>query len=167
MQSLLQNLLIAPFHAPTDIAGSGSPTERYIKAALSPHWLIVIGIKASAGTDTSDITISQATAAAGTGDKAVSFTTYYAMASVATATYALSAATASSNTITTAATTNEQIYVIPVTVDTMLDVANGFDWFKINVTDPGSNATYLWSVAIGGPQLRFSELSTANVNPLA
>ena len=166
MPSLFENLLIAPFHAPADISG-GSPTERYINAKLSPHWLIVVGVKASAGTDTAAITISQATDSSGTGDKAVSFTTYYAMASVSASTYALSAATASSNTITTAATTNEQIYVIPVNVDSMLDIANSFDWFKINITDPGNNATYAWSLALGGPQARFSELSTANVNPLA
>jgi hypothetical protein len=71
--------------------------------------------------------LKQATAVAGTSEKTLSFTTYYAKTDTAAADAPWTKSTATSDTFTTLATDSKNsLYFIPVD-PASLDVANGFD----------------------------------------
>ena len=78
----------------------------------------------------SAITLKQATAVAGTSEKALAFTTYWSNIDTG-AGDTLSEATASSNTFTTDATNSKNLmYVLEVDADD-LDIDNGFDCVRV------------------------------------
>lgn len=90
--------------------------------------VLVVGDNGTTVTG-SAITLLQATAVAGTSEKALAFTRYYANADTAT-NATLVNTTASSNTFTTVATNNLNfIYRIPVRAS-MLDSDGGFDCLR-------------------------------------
>lgn len=81
----------------------------------------------------STITLKQATAVAGTGEKALAFTRMLANTDVAAAQTMVETAV-TSNTFTTDTTNSKLLrYIIDVETDT-LDAANGFDCFRVDGT---------------------------------
>lgn len=79
------------------------------------------------------VTLKQATAVAGTSEKALAFTRMLANIDVA-ASQAMTETAVSSNTFTTDTTNSKRLrYVIDVDADDM-DVAGGFDCFRVDVT---------------------------------
>jgi hypothetical protein len=79
-----------------------------------------------------DITLKQATAVAGTSEKALAFTKMYANAD-AVASDTLVETAVAANTFTTQAVDNKNsVYLIDVPAES-LDVANGFDCVRVDV----------------------------------
>jgi len=109
-------------------------TPDYVSLKNYEKMTIVILVDNATTVTGSAITVKQATAVAGTSEKAVSFAS--ALRNVDTdASDALASFTVSSDTFTTDATNNKNlIYVIEVTPD-MLDVANGFDCVRAGTGD--------------------------------
>lgn len=93
---------------------------------------IVIAVDNATTVTGGAVTLKQATAVAGTSEKALAFSTYLANTDVG-ASDTLVETTATSNTFTTDTTDNKnQLYVIDVKAED-LDVANGFDCIRVDV----------------------------------
>jgi hypothetical protein len=101
--------------------------------------LVLIITTISSGTDTGAVTLKQASDVAGTGEKALSFTRYFANASFGSGD-TLTEAAATSNTFNAGGAAASQMYLIPVKAE-MLDVTNGFDCLRADVADI-TNGTY-------------------------
>jgi hypothetical protein len=94
--------------------------------------ILVAILNATTVTGTT-ITLKQATAVAGTGEKALAFSTVYSNVDVA-AGEALTATAVTSNTFTTDTTNSKSLlYVIEVSASD-LDVTNGFDCVRLDGT---------------------------------
>ena len=92
---------------------------------------IVLAVDNATAVTGGDITLKQATAVAGTGEKALGFDTVYANTNTG-ASDTLVETAVTSNTFTTAATANKNLlYVIEVDAAD-LDVANGFDCIRVD-----------------------------------
>lgn len=118
--------------------------KNYTGAAATKKWVslknygqitIVVITGAWAG-GTAALTIEQATAVAGTGNKAVSFTDYW---DDLTTSGTLVKKAAVSNTFNL--DTANKMYVIHID-DRMLDVAGGFTCVSVAVASPGTNADF-------------------------
>ena len=93
---------------------------------------IIISIADGTTVTGSTITLKQATAVAGTSEKALAFTRM--LSSVDYPTTALAETAVTSNTFTTQTTNSkDSMYVIDVDADS-LDVANGFDCIRVDGT---------------------------------
>lgn len=106
---------------------------RYVSLKNYRKVSVVIDILNGATVTGTTVTLKQATAVAGTGEKALAFTRMLSNIDVA-AGQAMTETAVTSNTFTTD-TTNSKIlrYIIDVDADT-LDVANGFDCFRVDCT---------------------------------
>lgn len=92
---------------------------------------IVIAVDNATTVTGGAITLKQATAVAGTGEKALAFSTMYANTDTG-ASDTLTETAVTSNTFTTDTTDNKNLlYVIEVDADD-LDVANGFDCLRVD-----------------------------------
>lgn len=99
---------------------------------------VVIDILNATTVTGTTVTLKQATAVAGTGEKALAFTRMLSNIDVA-ASQVLSETAVTSNTFTTDTTNSKRLrYVIDVDSDT-LDADNGFDCFRVDCT--GANAS--------------------------
>ena len=135
---------IAAVIPPANYTGAAS-TDVYVSLKNSPHATIIIQTGAWAG-GTAAVTLLQATAVAGTSNKALSFTEMYSNTAAPTvATLARVAVTSDTFTLSTANT----IYVIEVDAAS-LDVSNGFDCLCVHVATPGSNNDYYSAAVILG-----------------
>ena len=114
--------------------------------------VVIIGLNGTTVTG-SAVTLLQATAVAGTSEKALAFSNYYATAD-AGATDTLVKTTASSNTFTTT-TTNSKAFVYRIPVDPKtLDSANGFDCLRAGVANAANTTitvAYLIRPKYAGP----------------
>jgi hypothetical protein len=100
---------------------------------------IVISIADGTTVTGSTITLKQATAIAGTGEKALTFTRM--LASVDYPSTALAETAVTSSTFTTQTTNSkDSLYIIDVDSD-MLDVANGFDCVRVDGTGHAATAS--------------------------
>lgn len=98
---------------------------------------IVIDVLNATTVTGGTVTLKQATAVAGTGEKALAFTRMLANVDVA-ASQALAETAVTNNTFTTDTTNSKRLrYVIEVDAD-MLDADNGFDCFRVDVTGMAS-----------------------------
>lgn len=103
-----------------------SSTPDYVSLKGHQKCSVIICVDNGATVTGSAITLKQASAVAGTGEKALAFTTYYANTDTGAAD-TLTATTASSNTFTTDTTNNKNLlYVLEVDADD-LDTDNNFD----------------------------------------
>jgi hypothetical protein len=118
--------------------------KNHTGAAASQKWVslknygqltIVILTGAWAG-GTAAVTVEQATAVAGTSNKAVAFTDYWDDITTS-GTLAKKAATSNTFNLGTAL----KMFVIHID-DRMLDIAGGFDCVSITVASPGANADF-------------------------
>ena len=101
---------------------------------------IIITIADGTTVTGSTITLKQATAVAGTSEKALAFTRMLANTDYA-ASKALTETTVTSNTFTTQTTNSkDSCYVIDVKAED-LDVANGFDCFRVDGTGHAATAS--------------------------
>lgn len=109
----------------------------------------------------SAITVKQATAVAGTSEKAVAFTEMYANTDTGAAD-ALTATAVTSNTFTTDATNAKNLlYVIDIGIED-LDTANGFDCVRAGTGDATSSVLSVLYILYPAPYAR-----AANVLPIA
>lgn len=109
---------------------------------------IIIDVDNGATVTGSAITLKQATAVAGTNEKALAFTKYWANTDTG-ASDTLTETTASSNTFTTGNTNNKNLqYVIEVDAND-LDVANNFDCIRAGTAN-GANMVLGVTYVLGG-----------------
>lgn len=131
---LLENAKIVVGAVPIDTTGA-AVTGDYVSMKGYTHLTVIIMQGAWAG-GTPAVTLKQATDVAGTGEKALSFTKYFAGVALTDDLYA--ATTVSSDTYNLAATANT-VNIIEVDASS-LDVDNGFDCVRLGIATPGSNA---------------------------
>lgn len=114
-------------------------TGQYVSMKNYNHLTAIITLAPASGTDTSAITLSQATAIAGTSAKALPFSWVWKNGAPGTTDTLVKTAVVSNSITTSAAAALEQ-YVIELDAADM-DVAGGFDCVSVNMTDPGSVST--------------------------
>lgn len=112
-------------------------TGDYVSLKDFGHLTIVIIQGAWAG-GTPAVTLKQATAVAGTGEKALAFGIAKQWSKVALAANTFTAATVTSDTFNLPAVANT-VTVIEVPAES-LDVDNGFDCVRVDIASPGANA---------------------------
>ena len=131
---LVENAKIVVGAVPIDTTGA-AVTGDYVSMKGYTHLTIVIMQGAWAG-GTPAVTLKQATDVAGTGEKALSFSYYWAGTALTDDQYAKT--TVSSDTYNLAATANK-VNVIEVDASS-LDADNGFDCVRLGIASPGANA---------------------------
>jgi hypothetical protein len=100
---------------------------------------IIISIADGTTVTGTAVTLKQATAVAGTSEKALAFTRM--LSSVDYPTSALAETAVSSNTFTTqAVNSKDSVYIIDVDADS-LDVAGGFDCLRVDATGHAATAS--------------------------
>lgn len=138
---LLEVLNIGSVIAPVDLSTAAN-TGDWINVSKYHDFMLVLFKGVGTAGDDPTITIEQATAAAGTGNKALKFTTLYtkqdtALTSVGTWTEVTQAA---ANTYTDATSAEDQaLWAIPFNTDE-LDIDGGFTHVQASVGDVGTNA---------------------------
>lgn len=118
-------------------------TKKWVSLKNYGQLTIVIMTGAWAG-GTAAVTVEQATAVAGTSNKALSFVDYW---DDVTTSGTLVKKAAVSNTFNL--DTANKMYVIHID-DRMLDIANGFDCVSIAVASPGANVDLYGAVYVMG-----------------
>lgn len=125
----------------------------YVSLKNFDRCTIVISVDNAATVTGGDITLKQATAVAGTGEKALAFGTMYANLDCA-AGDTLTATAVTGNTFTTNVTDNKNLmYVIEVNAED-LDIANGFDCIRVDslsMTNAVGNVLYIMHGARTNP----------------
>lgn len=117
-----------------DPAVPSTSTPDYVSLKNFERMTIIILVKNATTVTGSAITVKQATAVAGTGEKAVAFSTAYRNIDTAAADVLASFAV-TSNTFTTDSTNSKNLmYVIEIKAED-LDVANGFDCVRAGTGD--------------------------------
>lgn len=135
--------------APKDITGSAQ-TANWVSFKEYRKCAVHIMTGAWAG-GTSAVTLTQATDNAGSGEKSLAFTKYYASTSTSDT---VVETTVSGNTYNLSAA--NKLHIIEVWAFD-LDLANGFTWFRVNLASPGSNAdlvSILYNFYAGGRSAR-------------
>jgi hypothetical protein len=140
-----------------------SSTPKYVSLKDYRHVTAIVSFKNATTVTGSAIALKQATAVAGTGEKALAFTTMWANTDDASS-VALTETAVSSNTFTTNATNSKTgFYIIEVDADD-LDIDNSFDCFRVdtgNATAATIEVTYILSCP------RFAGSPGSLTNPLA
>lgn len=137
-----------------------SSTPDYVSLKNYQRMTIIVLVKNATTVTGSAITVKQATAVAGTGEKAVSFTKMFANIDTA-AGDTLTETAVSSDTFTTDATNSKNLmYVIEIDPAT-LDVAGGFDCVRAG-TGNATAATVTVLYLLWGA--RFSTMPSAIVD---
>lgn len=126
------------------VVPSGS-TPDYVSMKNYKRCTVVVHVKNATTVTGSAITLKQATAVAGTGEKALSFTKVYANIDTAAGT-TLTETAVTSDTFTTDNTNSKNLMYIIEVKDTDLDINNGFDCIRAgtgNATAATVHVTYL------------------------
>ncbi len=130
-----------------------SSTPDYVKLSAYTHLTIVIEVRNATTVTGSAITLKQATDAAGTSEKALSFSKVWANTDTGSAD-TLTETTVSSDTFTTDATNSKNLMYVFEVDATDLDKDNGFYWVRAgtgNATAATLSITYILSgVRYGG-----------------
>lgn len=131
MRQLMQNT--HPVNGLSNKAVS-SVTPDYVSLKNYQHATVYISLRTATGSAAGAITLKQATAVAGTSEKALGFSYQWANTN-ADAAETLTKTAVTSDTFNNAGTANnEELYVIEVDADT-LDTDNGFDCFRVALAD--------------------------------
>lgn len=139
---------------PIDTTGA-AVTGDYVNMSKYRRLLICIIQGAWAG-GTPAVTLKQATDAAGTGEKALSFTEYWSGTALTDDTYARTAV--SSDTFNLTATANTFTFIEVHQND--LDKDNDFDWVRVGIATPGANADLIAVLYILGDMVTESKPET-------
>jgi len=107
-----------------------APTEDWVSLKNADRVTIILQCGTLAGGTGCVITLKQATAVAGTGEKELAFSYVYQKEGTLTTSSTLTKTTVTSNTFT--AGTSSSIYVIEIRASE-LDVDNGFDCVRVDV----------------------------------
>ena len=112
-----------------------STTPTYVSLKDYRHITIVIKVKNATTVTGSAITLKQATAVAGTSEKALAFTKMWANTDLAADANALTETAVTSNTFTTGSTNSKNLkYIIEVDA-AELDTNNSFDCIRVGTGD--------------------------------
>jgi len=130
MRQLIQDAHIVQALEPKSVS---TVTPDYVSLKNYQHVTAIISLTCSTGVAACAVTLKQATAVAGTNEKALGFSYVWKNEDVATAD-TLTKTAVSSNTFSSAADVKEKLYVIEVDSDA-LDVDNGFDCFRVALAD--------------------------------
>lgn len=128
-------------------------TPDYISLKNVHSVLVKIHVKNGTTVTGSAITLKQATAVAGTGEKALPFTTYYRVADTGAADAPPTKVTAASNTFTTNTTNSKNYYYLIPVSPSMLDSDGGFDCLRAGTGDAVNTTVvveYLVRPLLGG-----------------
>jgi hypothetical protein len=130
---------VFPVQAGADLQFTGVPGDtKYVSLKGYRRIQIVIDIANGTTVTGAAVTLKQATAVAGTGEKALAFTRMLANIDTA-ASQAMVETAVAANTFTTDATNSKNLrYILEVDSES-LDVANGFDCIRVDGT--GHSAT--------------------------
>jgi hypothetical protein len=138
-------------------------TPKYVSMKDYRHLTAIVSFKNATTVTGSAVTLKQATAVAGTGEKALAFTKMWANLDDATS-VALTETTVTSDTFTTLTTNSKTgFYIIEVDADD-LDVDNSFDCVRVGTGD-ATAATIEVTYILSCP--RYSGGPGDFVNPLA
>lgn len=151
MRQLIQEAHIVQGLQPLSVS---TVTPDYVSLKNYQHVTAIISLTCSTGVAGCAVTLKQATAVAGTNEKALGFSYVWKNEDIATETLTKTAVT--NNTFTTAANVKEKLYVIEVDTDT-LDVDNGFDCFGVALADAAATVA---SVVYVLSQPRFIDQTT-------
>ena len=144
-------LLVEMFKLVTGIAPivPSTTTPDYVSLKNYQHFTAIITVKNATTVTGSAITLKQATAVAGTGEKALAFTSMWGNVDTG-ASDTLVKTAVTSNTFTTDDTNSKDLkYVVEVDAS-QLDVAGGFDCIRVGTDDATAatlNVEYLLSNA--------------------
>lgn len=129
------------------LANAGATTGDYVSMKNYNHLTVILAIAPASGTDTAAITMKQATNVGNTlsDEKALTFTSMWKNADNSLTDTLVKTTVASS--ITTSAVAKSELFVIEIDAAD-LDVANGFDAVRVDVTDPGAVSTPLCAIYI-------------------
>lgn len=135
MELLVENMKIVAGLYPIDTTGA-AVTGDYVSMKNYGHLTVIIKTGVLTSSDAMAVTLKQATAVAGTGEKALAFSKYWA----ATANDdTFTATTATSNTFNIADTDDARMFVLEVDAAD-LDTANNFDCVRVGISSPGAHA---------------------------
>lgn len=138
-RELVQRMKFINGVTPQDIDGvavDGSTAALGDAVCMKDYGHLTVIIKAGLCPDTRAVTLKQSTSAALGSEKALAFTQMYADVGM---TGALTKTTVTANTFNLAATTGNK-YIIEINADD-LDMANSFDWVRVNIATGDTSAT--------------------------
>jgi hypothetical protein len=139
---LVENAKVVVMAVPIDTTGAAVASDWVCMKGYS-HLTVIVSQGAWAG-GTPALTFEQATAVAGTSNKALSYTKRWDGTALTDDSYAVAAVT--SDTSNLAATANS---VVIVEIDaSSLDVDNGFDCVQCKIASPGANADLICVIGI-------------------
>lgn len=142
--NIIENFGIEGAAVPINTTGA-AVTGQYVSLKGFGRLLVIIMQGAWAG-GTPAVTMKQATAIAGTGEKALSFATMWTKVAITGTTWVRTAV--ASNTFNLPAVANTMSAIEINATD--LDVANGFDCVRLDVASPGANADLICAIYILG-----------------
>ena len=129
---------------PLDTQGASGLATPYVSLKNYHRATVVYIGAAGTGTDAAIITLLQASAVAGTGEKALNVTEFWAKsgADLKAVGQFTRATQAAGNTVTGGVATEQKCVVVDINLD-QLDVANSFDCLKASVADTGAAGAQL------------------------
>lgn len=144
MRQLVQNAHVVSALSNTAVT---SVTPSYVSLKNYQHVTAVISLKTATGAAAGAITLKQATAVAGTSEKALSFSYQWANTDVAAGETLTKTAVTSDTFNSAGVAVKQELYVIEIDTDT-LDVDNSFDCFRValaNMAATTATVTYILS----------------------
>lgn len=139
---LVENGKVVVGAVPVDTTGAAVAGD-YVSLNGYTHLTIIIAQGAWAG-GTPAVTLKQATDVSGTGEKALSFSSYWAGTALTDDNYTKTAVTSDTYNITATANT---VNIIEVDASS-LDVDGGFDCVRVGIATPGANADLICVVYV-------------------
>lgn len=130
MRQLIQDAHVIQALAPVSVS---SVTPDYVSLKNYQHVTALISLTCSTGVAACAVTLKQATAVAGTSEKALGFSYVWKNEDIAAADTLVKTAV-TSNTFSSTADLKEKLFVIELDTDA-LDVDNGFDCFRVALAD--------------------------------
>lgn len=130
MRQLIQEAHIVQALQPLSVS---TVTPDYVSLKNYQHVTAIISLTCSTGVAACAVTLKQATAVAGTNEKALGFSYVWKNEDIATSDTLVKTAV-TSNTFSSTADVKEKLFVIEVDTDTM-DVDGGFDCFRVALAD--------------------------------
>ena len=156
---LVDNYGIEVAAVPVNTTGAAVTADYYSLKNFNHVTFIIVQGAWAGGTPA--VTLKQATAVAGTGEKALAFDKYWTKTGLTGTTYTETAVVSSTFNLTATANT---ITVIEVDAAS-LDVSNGFDCVRLDVASPGANTDLIAVVAIlGGARYAQALVSDSKVD---
>ncbi len=140
---LVENQKVVPIAAPKSYSSIAAASV-WLSLKNYEHVAWIINTGAWAG-GTAAVTLSQATAVAGTGSKAIAFSSMWVNTVALADTFTKTAVVSNTFNLDTAGL----CYIVELESDT-LDVSGGFDCAQIAVASPGANADFYNIVAVLG-----------------